>query len=46
MIHYCPKEATCHKVKLIWQPSKRRYYCPHCHLNFQRLEVAFIKGGK
>ncbi len=34
------------KKVLVWQPSKRRFYCPACHRNFELLEVAFIKGGK
>lgn len=45
MRHYCIK-ATCHQVFLVWQPSKRRFYCPNCHANFTRAEVALIQGGK
>ena len=44
MMHYCPKCPV--KKLLVWQPSKRRFYYPACHRNFELLEVAFIKGGK
>lgn len=45
MIHCCPK-PDCNARRLIWQPSKMRYYCPTCHRNYQRAEVALIQGGK
>lgn len=43
MRHPCPK---CAPRLVIYQPAKRRYWCPGCSLNYTLREVALVVGGK
>ena len=45
MIHHCPKRHE-PPTKVIYQPSKLRYWCPTCKQNWTLKQVALIAGGK